>query len=150
MTGKQIMISNISNDPDALLLDTHILIWYVEGDSHLTKQQIEILEKARRQNKLYISAISIWEITMLSEKERIVLSVTLSEWIDKALSIEGLNIIDLSADILIESCQLPHYLHKDPADRMIIATARHLRISLMTFDNKMIEYADKGYLTITQ
>ena len=144
------MTSNISNDPNSVLLDTHILIWYVEGDNHLKKQHLDIIEKARQQNKLYISAISIWEITMLSEKERIVLSVTLSEWIDKALSTEGLNIIDLSTNILIESCQLPHYPHKDPADRMIIATARHLSISLMTFDNKMIEYADKGYLTIIQ
>lgn len=144
------MTSNTSNDTDSLLLDTHILIWYVEGDNHLTKQHLEIIEKARQQNKLHISDISIWEIAMLSEKERIVLSVTLSEWIDKALSIEGINIIDLSANILIESCQLPHYPHKDPADRMIIAAARHLSIALMTFDNKIIDYAKKGYLTIIQ
>ena len=85
---------------------------------------------------------------MLSEKERIVLSVALSEWIDKALLTDGLNLIELSTDVLIESCQLPHYPHKDPADRMIIATARHHRISLMTFDHKMIEYANKGYLTL--
>ena len=142
------MTSNISNDSDALLLDTHILIWYVEGDNHLEKKHLEIIEKARQQNKLYISAISIWEIAMLSEKERIVLSVALSEWIDKALLTDGLNLIELSTDVLIESCQLPHYPHKDTADRMIIATARHHRISLMTFDHKMIEYANKGYLTL--
>ena len=142
------MTSNISNNQNAILLDTHILVWYLEGDNRLEKKYIDAIEQARKQNKLYISAISAWEIAMLAEKERVVLSVTLSEWIEKALSIEGLSLIELSTNILIESCQLPHYPHKDPADRMILATSRHHSISLMTFDHKMIEYANKGYLTL--
>lgn len=136
-----------ASNQDGLILDTHILIWYVEG-IRLSEAQINLIDKIREQNKLYISAISIWEIVMLENKGKIAFSIELNDWIDKLLSIPGLNLIDLSVSILIQSCLLPHYEHKDPADRFIIAATRTTNACLFTFDQKIIEYANLGYLKI--
>lgn len=139
-------MTNINNF-ESLILDTHILIWYVEGIK-LSESQIKLIDKAREENILYISAISIWEITMLENKGKIALSVSLDEWINKLLSMPGLHLINLSVSILMQSCLLPHYDHKDPADRFIISSSRTSNSHLLTFDQKIIEYANLGYLKI--
>lgn len=143
------MIDATNNHPESLVLDTHILIWYLEGVK-LSNSQIKIIDKVRENNMLYISAISIWEITMLENKGKIALSITLSDWIDKLLSIPGLKLIDLSIPILIQSCFLPHYEHKDIADRFIIASARSSNSQLLTIDKRIINYANLGYLKVVQ
>lgn len=130
-----------------LTIDTHILLWYVEGIS-LSKNQVELIEKARQSNGLYISAISIWEIIMLARKGKITLSISLDSWIEKLLLIPGLNVIELSVPIMLQSSELPNYEHKDPADRFIIASSRFIDAYLMTMDQKIIDYANQGYLKI--
>ena len=106
---------------EKLVMDTHILIWYLEG-IELSQQQVQIIESQRNLNQLYISAISIWEVSMLINKKKAAISIPINEWLNKVLSIPGLNIIDLSLTVLVESCNLPDFDHKDPADRMIIAS----------------------------
>lgn len=130
-----------------LILDTHIIIWYIEG-INLNKEQIKIIDDYQKNNSLYISAISIWEISMLASKNKITFSVSLKEWIDSLLSIPGLNLVNLSPSILIESCNLTNLDHKDPADRMIISTARNLNAHLMTADQKILDYAKQGHLKV--
>ena len=132
---------------EKILLDTHILIWYAEGIK-LSPYQIELIESARKRAELYISAISIWEITMLTNQGKVIFSINTNEWIDKLLSIPGLNLIDLTIPILMQSCELPNYQYEDYADRMIIATGRVNNISLMTCDNKLIDYGKQGYLRL--
>lgn len=139
--------SDIKAKDDKILLDTHTIIWYTEGIK-LSPYQIDLIEFARKRNELYISAISIWEITMLATKGKVIFSMSTNEWVNKLLSIPGLNLIDLSVPILMQSCELPNYQYKDPADRMIIATSRVNSISLMTFDSKIIDYGTQGYLKI--
>ena len=141
--------SDIKAKEDKILLDTHIVIWYTEGIK-LSPYQIGLIESARKRNELYISAISIWEITMLATKCKVIFSMSTNEWINKLLSIPGLNLIDLSVPILMQSCELPNYQYKDPADRMIIATSRVNSLSLMTFDSKIIDYGTQGYLKIVE
>ena len=130
-----------------LTIDTHILIWYVEG-IELSEEQVDLIETTRRNNMLFISSISVWEIVMLVNKARITLSMNLNLWIEKVLSIPGLNLIDLSVPIMLQSCELPNYIHKDPVDRFIIASARFINSHLMTADQKIIDYANQGYLKI--
>jgi PIN domain nuclease of toxin-antitoxin system len=139
----------LDNTPeiDKLILDTHILIWYIEG-INLSEPQVELIDKMREKSSVYISAISIWEIALLVSKERIALSIDIDEWIQRVASITGLNLMDLSIPILTQSCTLLNYEHKDPADRMIIASARSINAHLITLDQKIIDYADKGYLKI--
>ena len=130
-----------------LILDTHIIIWYIEG-INLDKEQVKLIDDAQKNNELYVSAISIWEIALLASKGKITFSVNINEWINNLLKIPGLNLIDLSIAILIESCNLANLQHKDPADRMIIASTRNLNAQLMTVDKKITEYAEKGYLKV--
>ncbi len=130
-----------------LTLDTHVLIWYAEGIK-LTEKQINLIEKAREKGALYISAISIWEISLLASKNKMAFSISITEWVDKLLSTPGLNLIALSVPILIQSCELPNYEHRDPADRLIIASTRFINSHLMTYDQKIIDYANNGYLKI--
>ena len=80
---------------DKLILDTHILIWYIEG-INLSEPQVELIDKMREKSSVYISAISIWEIALLVSKDRIALSIDIDEWIQRAASITGLNLMDLS------------------------------------------------------
>ena len=141
------VILNNTPEIDKLILDTHILIWYIEG-INLSEPQVELIDKMREKSSLYISAISIWEIALLVSKERIALSIDIDEWIQRVASITGLNLMDLSIPILTQSCTLLNYEHKDPADRMIIASARSINAHLITLDQKIIDYADKGYLKI--
>ena len=144
-TEEKIIDTNVSK----LLLDTHILIWYAEG-LKLSQSQVKAIDKARNSNSLLFSPISIWEITMLVDKKRISLSLPLEQWISKLTGLTGLSSIDLSIEILIESCKLPNYPHKDPVDRMILSTARFSGASLITMDQKMVDYGNKGYVKILQ
>ena len=132
---------------EKVVMDTHILIWYLEG-IELSQQQVQIIESQRNLNQLYISAISIWEVSMLINKKKAAISIPINEWLNKVLSIPGLNIIDLSLTILVESCNLPDFDHKDPADRMIIASTREIDGYLLTFDKRILEYANNGYLKL--
>lgn len=99
------MNSNQYPGLENLTLDTDVLIWYAEG-INLTQSQVDLIEKAREKECLYISAISIWEIALLANKDRIAFSISLDEWINKILSTPGLHVIGLSIPILIESCVL--------------------------------------------
>ena len=85
---------------EKLVMDTHILIWYLEG-IELSQQQVQIIENQRNLSQLYISAISIWEVSMLINKKKAAISIPIHEWLNKVLSIPGLNIIDLSLTINI-------------------------------------------------
>jgi PIN domain nuclease of toxin-antitoxin system len=135
------------NPIDKLIIDTHVLIWYLEGIK-LSEEQVSVIEDARNKHELYVSAISIWEIALLTKQNRVVLSISFNDWINRLQCIPGLNILDLSTAILIESCNLINYEHKDPADRMIIASSRDINAHLMTFDQKILDYAKLGYLKI--
>ena len=104
---------------------------------------------AGRKNSLYISAISIWKVAMLEAKQRITFSVDITSWINDAVSAPGLQVITLRPEISIDSTHLPDEFHGDPADRIIVATARFLGCPLITSDKKILAYSEKGFLTAT-
>jgi PIN domain nuclease of toxin-antitoxin system len=79
------------------------------------------------------------------EKERITLTQPIDKWLQQAIEVSSVNIIDLSIDILLDSCFLAGEFHGDPADRMIVATSRIKRLPLVTQDEKIIAYAQKGF-----
>ena len=122
-----------------IVLDTHIWVWWIHGDSRLTNQQIMWLQEYESQG-LGISAISCWEVAKLVDYSRLVLPCPVSEWMDTALSYPGIRLLDLTPQIAIESTQLPEGIHKDPADQIIIATARIHDCPLLTADTKILNY----------
>ncbi|MBY0544442.1 MAG: type II toxin-antitoxin system VapC family toxin [Gammaproteobacteria bacterium] len=129
-----------------LLLDTHIFLWLMGGDLSLSDEVKNKITQAAKTNTLAISAISLWEIAMLANRQRITLHQPVRDWIHDALKTPGLTLLDLSPDILCESTALPGELHKDPANRMIIATARIHHALLLTRDDNILRYANQGYL----
>jgi len=132
-----------------LVLDTHVWIWIMEGiKTELSAATIRLIEKSAADSALAISAISVWEVAMLEKKGRITLSRSIDEWTKAALTAPGIRLVDLSPEIAIESTRLPGEPHGDPADRIIIATARILGATLVTRDEKIVSYASDGHMRV--
>lgn len=132
---------------NGILLDTHVWIWYALGSAELKKESRVKIEAACKENKIYLSAISLWEISMLEKKQRIKFEMPSLEWIDQSIELMPLIVLPLTPAIAADSCSLPGDFHADPADCMIVATARVERLTLLTRDEKMLAYAKKKYLS---
>lgn len=123
-----------------IVLDTHTLVWWVTGDVTLSKKAKSIIEREQDGGEIVISAITAWEITMLVEKDRLVLSMDVGSWLATVTEIEGVKFLPVDVEIASKSALLPGEFHKDPADRMIVATARKLAVPVVTKDEKIRSY----------
>lgn len=121
------------------VLDTHIWVWWVHGDSRLSQAHAAILQQHERTG-LGISAISCWEVAKLVEKGRLILPRPIDEWMKLALSYPGITLLPLGPEIAIESTRLPRPFHDDPADQIIVATARIHQCPVVTIDKKISGY----------
>lgn len=122
-----------------IVLDTHIWVWWIHGDSSLSPSTAKFIE-SNEETGIVVSVISCWEVSKLVAAGRIQLSVPVSEWFGLALAYPGIRLIDLSPEICVESTQLPGEFHRDPADQIIVATARKLDAPLVTVDRKILKY----------
>lgn len=135
--------------PGRILLDTHVWIWTVSGETdRMAPAVVEQIRRAAARGRLLVSAISVWEVAMLQAKGRIGLAMELEEWVRRGLSAPGVRLAELSPEVLVESTRLPGEAHGDPADRMLIATARRLGASLATRDGAILSYARGGHLAV--
>ncbi len=123
-----------------IILDTHIFIWWVEKNPRLTEFQFDLIENYRTDG-LGISVISCWEIAKLVEKQRLGLNIPVEDWLTQALAYPDIVLIDLTIPIIIQSTKLVNF-HKDPADQIIVATAKVYDCSLFTLDRKILDYPD--------
>jgi len=128
-----------------LLFDTHTLIWFMFGDRRLGEVAAESILDACRNDFALVSAITPWEIGLLVSKRRIELFRDLTEWILEVLSTPGVRLAQLEPEIAIASTRLPFEMHTDPADRILVATARRLGATLVTADGELLELAGKGH-----
>jgi PIN domain nuclease of toxin-antitoxin system len=122
-----------------ILLDTHVWVWWVHGDPRLTSEHASVLTE-HEESGLGVSVISCWEVAKLAEYKRLILPCPTSEWIQQALAYPGVRLVPLTPEIAVESTELPGEFHKDPADQIIVATARLLARPLLTADEKILEY----------
>lgn len=122
-----------------IILDTHIWLWWNQDSPQITEQQKAIIENYR-EDGIGISSISLIEISRLVVRGRLILPKPLKEWFSIALAEEGVVLIPITAAIAIESYSLPDDFHKDPADRIIVATARIYDCPLMTIDRNIVAY----------
>src|SRR3989344_3647580 len=107
-----------------ILLDTHVLIWWVSNPEKLSPKAHNAIEKAVNQNQeLYISSISVWEICMLVKKGRLKLAYDVATWIDLIESFPQIKSIPVDNDIAQKSTTLENFSQNDPADRIIVATS---------------------------
>ncbi len=122
-----------------ILLDTHVWIWYLSNPTYLSEKAFQVIEEARSKEGIFISCISTWEFFMLVQKKRLVLSVDEVTWIRQVERLKFFRFIPIDNDIARLSVQLPD-LHPDPADRIILATARILGSTLVTKDERLLNY----------
>ena len=122
-----------------ILLDTHIWLWWVDESARLTVGQRELI-KEHESDGLGVSVISCWETAKLVERQRLSLDRPVEEWIAMALAYPGVRLLYLTPQIAIESTQLPEGFHQDPADQIIVATARVHNCALLTADSKILGY----------
>ncbi|MFC1616810.1 type II toxin-antitoxin system VapC family toxin [Candidatus Margulisiibacteriota bacterium] len=122
------------------LLDTHTWIWINLHPEKLTKKIRSLLINNSNYEELLISAISIWEFCKLLEKKRLVISCDPEEWIHKALEIPKLRFVNITPLISYKSTSLPRPFHEDPADQIIVATAREENATIITKDKLISEY----------
>jgi PIN domain nuclease of toxin-antitoxin system len=123
-----------------ILLDTHVLFWWISEKSKLTPPAIAAIEAEIPGGQILISSMSVWEVTMLVAAGRRTLSVSVPDWIAGFENIAEVTFIPVDNDIAVQSVLLPNGFHKDPADRIIVATARKFGAPIITADQKIRSY----------
>ena len=123
------------------LLDTHVLIWWLNDGEALSPEQKAVLESASPATPILVSDISLWEVATLHSLGRIRLTIPLRDWLEKAVAPPLVRRIGISPAIAAELATLPDSFHRDPADRIIVATARTLGATLLTKDRRIIDAA---------
>ena len=123
------------------LLDTHVLIWWPNDRSRLSPDQQEAVGSASAESPLLVSDISLWEVATLHGLGRIRLTLPLREWLGKATAPPLVRRHGISPAIAAELAALPDSFHRDPADRILVATARVLGATLLTQDRRIVDAA---------
>ncbi len=122
-----------------IILDTHIWVKWVLDESQLPSVFCDKICE-HETDGLGVSVISCWEVAKLIEVKRLSFEIDVDDWINQALSYPGIQLIEFSPRIAIESTQLPGEFHRDPADQIIVATARIHDCPLLTMDKKILDY----------
>lgn len=130
-----------------IVLDTHIWVWWTHGDSRLTKSSMDLL-KQNEEDGLGVSVISCWEVAKLVELKRLDLPLPVEEWLDQALRYPGIRLLNMTPRVVVEATQLPGEFHRDPADQLIVATARVHSSPLATVDRKILAYDGVGTIDL--
>jgi PIN domain nuclease of toxin-antitoxin system len=129
-----------------ILLDTQVLIWFSIGDERLGKRARELFATAGKQSETAVSPISFWEAAMLTAKNRVDLGMPVGAWAAEILNSGGPALLALTPEIAVGAGQLLGGIHGDPADRIIVATARAHRCAILTADRKILSYAKDGHV----
>jgi PIN domain nuclease of toxin-antitoxin system len=136
---------------ELLLLDTHCWLWAQLGRvDRLSRPAVVALRKAESTGNLRVSVISVWELGMLEAHRRVALPMSIRGWVNEALSKPGVSLLPLTPEIAIESSNLPGNLHGDPADRILVATARSWNATLLTKDQRLIDYSKQRHVRVLE
>ena len=122
-----------------VLLDTHILLYWLAKDSRLSKKQTRTLQQAGPEAPLLVSDITLWEIAKLHSLGRIHFNLPLRDWLATATAPPLVQRVNISPAIAAGVAALPQTVHRDPADRLIVATAQIFGATLLTHDARIID-----------
>ena len=123
-----------------IVLDTHILLWWVSDPTTLSKPAKRAIDAAVESRSVHVSCISSWEIALLVERGRLRLALDVRDWLCRCEALPFVTFVTVSNAIAVESVRLPDFPHADPADRIIAATALSLGAALVTKDDKLRNY----------
>jgi PIN domain nuclease of toxin-antitoxin system len=127
-------------------LDTCTCLWLTRGDPLSDASRRAIRDAQASHQGVYVSAITAWEVATLVSKGRYRLFVPAKIWFSRLLDLNGVRLATLTPDVLIDSAYLPGDPPKDPADRIIAATARHHGLLVISRDQRLISYAMQGHM----
>jgi PIN domain nuclease of toxin-antitoxin system len=131
-----------------LLLDTCAIIW-IADNGKLAPAAVEALNDANEAGAdTYVSPITAWEIGMLASRDRLKLLITPQRWFARLFEKAGVKLAGMSPDLLIAASFLPGNPPRDPADRIIVATARDHGCTLMTRDRALLDYGEQGHVSV--
>lgn len=128
-----------------ILLDTCALIYISQGET-VTDAAVQAVDRAASGGSLHVSPISAWEIGSLAARGKLALTTDPSRFFGLFLEKSGSELCEMDWDVLIQSSFLPGPIHKDPMDRILVATARKLDLTLVTRDRALLAYGDAGYV----
>lgn len=129
---------------DALILDTHIALWLDSGDERLTPPTRALIDGCwQGGGTIFLSAVTAWEIALLVDGGRIDLDLAAEAWVERFLARPGVEAAPLDCRTASRAYGLHHLAHRDPADRLLIATAIALACPLVTYDERVARFADK-------
>ena len=132
---------------DSLLLDTCAVIWLMNRNE-IDEDARARINRAAGQERVFVSPYSAWELAMLNRKGRIDLTMPVDDWFNAMLELPGVSLAAMPPRVLIASVQLPGTPPNDPADRVIIATARAYNMSVVTRDLKILDYGRSGNVRV--
>jgi PIN domain nuclease of toxin-antitoxin system len=121
------------------VLDTHVLIWWISDSKQLSQRQRRALGTLNASSPGYVSDMSLLEVATLARRGRYRIDVPIEDWLAKATALPLIERVAISPKIASEVHYLPHTFHGDPADQVIVATARVLGATLLTVDEKIID-----------
>jgi PIN domain nuclease of toxin-antitoxin system len=133
---------------ELLLLDTHCWLWVHLGlIPRMSRASLAAIQNAESYGNLRVSVISIWELAMFEKRGRVALLMNVRTWVEQALDKPGISVAPLTPEIAIESVHLPgNALPADPADRILVATARVLGATLVTKDVQLLRYSQQRHV----
>jgi PIN domain nuclease of toxin-antitoxin system len=127
---------------DRLLLDTHVALWLDSGDERLSAATRAVIDRSwQTGGTIYLSAVTAWEIALLVDAGHIELDMPAEAWVERFLDRPGIEAVPLSHRAACGAYQLPHLEHRDPADRLLVATAIELACPLVTYDQRIERFA---------
>ena len=124
-----------------ILLDTHALIWWVSDPKRVPAKARRLIDAAVAATEpIAVSSISLWEVAMLVARKRLALTIDTNAWIARVEALPFLTFVPVDNRIAVRAVQLEDFPHRDPADRMIVATALGLGAALLTADARLRAY----------
>ena len=138
----------MTSHPKAVLLDTCAVIWLSRGQ--IGPSSVDMLVHAGSAEGVFVSLVSAWEIGMLAyprgNRTPVEFLPDPGRWFAQVMSEPMIKSAPFTADVAIGAAQLPEPLHNDPADRLLIATARQMNVPIVTLDRKILDYAALGHV----
>ena len=131
---------------EPVLLDTCAVIWIANGDEIASGSRAKV-EAAALTDMVNVSPISAWEIATLQYRGRLTLSMPVQTWFDRFIAASGVVLAEMPTKVLIDSASLPGDPPRDPADRILLATAREYGLTLVTRDSALLDYAGEGHVS---
>ncbi len=123
-----------------VVLDTCAWLWLCATPAKLSNAAHEVIARERRHDGLIVSIISAWEVAKLVQKRKLRFSIPCRQWIDEAVTTDGVMVHPLTPEVCVESTELPGSFHGDPADQIIVATARLIAAPVITADRQILDY----------